>query len=69
MALQLGLEQQQIEDCEIYNDIIEQRSVALSKWVSKEGSQATYRKIYNALCALEEKDAAEQVQELIGMVV
>ena len=72
MAHQLGLENQQIQDFEDKDksdDRMEQRSAALRAWVRKEGSQATYRKIYNALCALEEKDAAEKVLELIGMVV
>ena len=70
MARLLGLENQRIQDFEDrYDDEIEQRSAALREWVRKEGSQATYRKIYNALCALEEKDAAEKVLELIGMVV
>ncbi|KAL5503492.1 hypothetical protein EMCRGX_G010449, partial [Ephydatia muelleri] len=66
MARLLGLENQRIQDFEDrYDDEIEQRSAALREWVRKEGSQATYRKIYNALCALEEKDAAEKVLELI----
>ena len=65
---QLGLENQRIQDIEEqYVEKIEQRYEALREWVRKEGSQATYRKIYDALCALDVKEAAEKVQELRGM--
>ena len=63
----LGLESQILEDIESkYHKPEEQRSEALNRWVRKAGPQATYRKIYNALCDLEENEAAEKVKELVG---
>ena len=43
---------------------MDQRSEAPIKWVRMTGSQATYRKIYDTLCELEEMVAAEKVKEL-----
>ena len=67
----LGLEDQRIRDIEEqYDDKIDQRYEALREWVRKKGSKATYKKIYDALCALEENEAAEKVLKLTrGMMV
>ena len=62
--MQLGLEKQLVTNIEgQYHDAKEQRYEALTLWVRKE-SQATYRKMYDILCDLEEKEAAEKVAEL-----
>ena len=61
----LGLETQLVADIDgRYTDPEEQRSEALTRWVAKEGSKATYKKIYDVLCDLQHKEAAEKVQEL-----
>ena len=65
VAMQLGLESQLIADIEgQYCDPKEQRFDALTQWRRNEGSQATYQKIYDVLCHLEENEAAEKVIEL-----
>ena len=43
---------------------MEQSLKALTQWMRKEGSQATYKRIYDALRDLDEKEAAEKVVEL-----
>ena len=63
----LGLEGQIIRDIEgRYRNAEDQRSEALNRWVRTAGPQATYRKIYTALCELDEHDAAEKVKTLAG---
>ena len=65
VASQLGLERQQAADIvDQYHDAEEQRYEALTRWVRREGSQATYRKIYDALCDMGEMEAAEKVAEI-----
>ena len=61
----LELEGKIISDIEDrYPNGEDQRSEALMKWVGMKGPQATYSKIYNTLCELEEMEAAEKVKEL-----
>ena len=36
------------------------------RWVAKTGSQATYQSIYDALCELEDMEAADMVKDLAG---
>ena len=65
VAKLLGLEGQIIRDIEDgYPNGEDQRSEALMKWVGMKGPQATYRKIYDILCDLEEMEAAEKVKKL-----
>ena len=65
VAKLLGLEGQIIRDIEDrYPNGEDQRSEALTKWVGMKGLQATYRKIYDILCELEEVEAADKVKEL-----
>ena len=69
VAKLLGLEGQIIRDIEDgYPNGEDQRSEALMKWVGMKGPQATYRKIYDILCDLEEMEAAEKVKELTSGV-
>ena len=64
----LGLENQVIIDIEReYTVPEERRSEALTRWVAKTGSQATYQRIYDALCELKEMQAAEMVKDLAGL--
>ena len=44
----------------------ERRYEMLSRWVVKEGCQATYKKIYDTLLYLDLKEPAEKVLKLIG---
>ena len=65
VTTQLGVGKQLIVDIEgKYHCAEDQRFEALTQWVKKEGSQATYRKLYDVLCAIEEKEAAENVADL-----
>lgn len=65
VARQLGLESRMIADIKGQcRNPMEQSLEALTQWMKKEGSQATYKKIYDALCDLDEKEAAEKVVEL-----
>ena len=65
VAKLLGLESQIITDIEDrYPNGEDQRSEALMKWVGLKGPQATYRKIFDTLCDLEEMDAAKNVKKL-----
>ena len=65
IARQLGLERQQVADIDgQYHDAEEKRYEALTRWVRREGSQATYKKLYDVLCDMEEMEAAEKVAEI-----
>ena len=44
----------------------DRRFEALTRWVAKTGSQATYQRIYDALYELKEMEAAETVKNLAG---
>ena len=67
VATLLGFEQEIIRDIiHLYSDSERGRYEMLTRWVEKEGSQATYRKIYDTLLSLEEMEAAQNVLELIG---
>lgn len=67
VAMLLGLEDQQVTDIKTkYYYEEDQRSEALSKWAVKEGAQATYNKIYEILCKLGKREAAEKVMALAG---
>lgn len=65
VAGQLGVGSEIIKDIEVrYPNPEDQRSEALKKWVGQDGSQATYKKLRDVLCELDEKNAAEEVEKL-----
>ena len=65
VARLLGLEAEIVKDIEDrYRDREDQRSEALMKWIGKEGSQATYGKLYDILLKVDEGETAEMVKEL-----
>ena len=67
VASLLGLENQVIEDIKRHYAVPEERrSEALTRWVARTGSQATYQRIYDALRELDEMEAAEMVKDLTG---
>eukprot|EP00731_Ephydatia_muelleri_P023587 Em0015g1170a len=69
VATLLGFEQENIRDIiHLYSDSERGRYEMLTRWVEKEGSQATYRKIYDTLLSLEEMEAAQNVLKLIGVL-
>ena len=57
---------QDIEDIEDkYRAPAQQREAVLRKWIKKNGSEASYRVLYDALMKLNERGAAEQILKLL----
>ena len=61
----LGFGSQNITDIETdHRDKASQRIAFLSKWIARDGSEATYKKLCDALISLNRKGAAERISNI-----
>ena len=65
VARKLGFGTQDIADIERNNEKPGARTVFLRKWIEKDGTNATYAKLYKALKEMNEHGAADCVYEIL----
>ena len=67
VASKLGFGEHNIEDIETYHQQPEDGRIAfVRQWITKNGTKATYIKMYTALEELGEQGAANKIREIIA---
>ena len=49
-----------------YQTCREHKEAVLKRWIMRKGSAATYRKLYNVLMELNQREAAKKILEIAG---